>query len=262
MSEHSLTISNFGWFWTALAAAMGLVALAALLGARQVPRELLAGCAALALGGYAALVHSGGSVNDLLPAYLAVALLAGLALGRDSTRWVGTATGLLVLVQTVALLASAHPGQAIPTAADRSAGERLLAGMRALGGDVAVPQEPALNLLAGTAPAAHPGAVYDVVRGTDQTAITDYQRSAAEAVQALQFSAIITDGPGAPFYDPPGLLQDYQECVQPTGAGDPSTLLVPAAAAGLRPAVVWIPWEGISCPDALRVLGAADGGGR
>ena len=260
MSEHSLTASHVSWFWTLLATAMGLVACAALIGARRVPRELLAGGAALVIEGYAALVHSGGSLNDVLPAYLAVALLAGLALGRDETRWAGIAAPLLVLAQTVTLLAGAHPGQAIPTAADRSAGDRLLAGMRAFGGDVAVPQEPALNLLAGTAPAAHPGAVYDVVRGTDQTAIADYQRSAVGAVQALQFSAIITDGPGAPFYDPPGLLQGYLECEQPPAAGDQSTLLVPAAAAGLRPAVVWVPWGGISCQDAFRVL--EDGRGR
>ena len=81
MSEHSLTYANFGWFWTALLAATGLAACAALIGARRVPRELLAGCAALAVEGYATLVHSGGAVNDMLPAYLAAALLAGLALG-------------------------------------------------------------------------------------------------------------------------------------------------------------------------------------
>jgi 4-amino-4-deoxy-L-arabinose transferase-like glycosyltransferase len=251
MSEHSLTASHISWFWTLLGTAMGLVACAAAIGVRRVPRELLAGCAALVIEGYAALVHSGGSLNDVLPAYLAVALLSGLALGRDDTRWTGTAAGLLVLAQTVLLLASAHPSQAIPSAADRAAGQRLLAGIRAFGGDVAVPQEPALNLLAGTAPAAHPGAVYDVVRATDQAAITDYQDSAVEALQAHQFSAIIADGPGAPFYDPPGFLQDYQECVQPIGQ---STLLMPAAAAGLRPLVLWIPWSGISCPDAFRVL--------
>ena len=52
-----------------------------LLGARRMPLVLLAGCAALVVEGYAALVHTGGGVNDLLPAYLVVALLAGLALG-------------------------------------------------------------------------------------------------------------------------------------------------------------------------------------
>ena len=41
---------------------------------------LVAGAAALVVESYAALVHSGGEVNDLLPAYLAVALFAGLAI--------------------------------------------------------------------------------------------------------------------------------------------------------------------------------------
>jgi hypothetical protein len=73
MSEHPLTGSGFGSFWTTLATALGLAAAAAVLAARRVPPVLLAGCAALAVEGYAALVHSGGGFNDLLPAYLAVA---------------------------------------------------------------------------------------------------------------------------------------------------------------------------------------------
>jgi hypothetical protein len=105
MGQHSLTGSSFGWFWTALAATLGLAAVAAALGTRRVPRELLAGCAALAVEGYAALVHSGGGINDMLPAYLAVALLAGLALGRAGTgtgatrwsRWAAVVSGLLIV---------------------------------------------------------------------------------------------------------------------------------------------------------------------
>jgi hypothetical protein len=46
MREQALTYSNFGWFWTLLLTALGLAACAALIGARRVPRELLAGCAA------------------------------------------------------------------------------------------------------------------------------------------------------------------------------------------------------------------------
>ena len=143
MSEHSLNVGSFSWFWTALLAAMGLAACAALIGARRVPRELLAGCAALAVEGYAALVHSGGGINDVLPAYLAVALLAGLALGSSSTRWVTTASGVLVLAQSVILLAGCHPSQAIPASADRAVGERLIAGMRAFGGTSPSPRIPA-----------------------------------------------------------------------------------------------------------------------
>ncbi len=197
MSGQSLTAGNFGWFWTALATAMGLAACSALIGARRVPRELLAGCAALAVEGYATLVHSGGAINDVLPAYLAVALLAGLALGNRSGQpstggGVATVAGVLILAQSVVLLATSHPSRWIPASADRAAGERLVAGMRALGGDVAVPSEPSLSLQAGMTLAAHPGSVYDVVRATDKEGIASYMDSAGAAVKARQFSAIIS----------------------------------------------------------------------
>jgi hypothetical protein len=249
MSEHALTTSNFGWFCTALLTMMGLAACAALIGARRVPRELLAGCAALAVEGCAALVHSGGAINDVLPAYLAVALLAGLALGSGSARWVTAASGVLVLAQSVILLAGAHPSQAIPTSADRAVGERLIAGMRAFGGDIAVPSDPALSLLAGMAPSAHPAAVYDVLRATDRTAIASFRRSAEEAITTHRFSAFITDSPGPPLYNPPALSKDYHECVQPS-----PTLFVPVLGGRARPAVVWIPRDGISCPAAFSIL--------
>ena len=116
MAEHSLSGSGFGWFWTALLSTMGIAACAAVVGARRVPPVLLAGCAALALEGYAALVHSGGGINDVLPAYLAVALLAGLALGRGSAWWAASASGVLVLAQLAFLLSwlSPVPGDSHP----------------------------------------------------------------------------------------------------------------------------------------------------
>jgi hypothetical protein len=261
MSEHSLVYANFGWFWTAAATATGLAVGAALIGARRVPRELLAGCAALAVEGYATLVHSGGTVNDMLPAYLAAALLAGLALGGDRARWVTSAAGVLVLAQSVLLLASAHLSAAIPASADRAAGERLVAGMRAFGGDVAVPNDPSLSLQAGMAPAAHPGAVFDVLRATDKAGIASYRHSAYAAVKNRQFSAFITASSGKPLYNPPNLVQDYQECVQPPAARGPAPLLVPVAGGRARPAVVWIPWGSGSCQHALSVLGGGKAAG-
>jgi hypothetical protein len=252
MSEHSLTASNFDWFCKALLTMMGLAACAALIGARRVPRELLAGCAVLAVEGGVAMVKSGGTINDALPAFLAVALLAGLALGGSSPRWVTTAAGLLVLTQSIILLAGFHPSQAIPTSADRAVGERLIAGMRAFGGDVAVPTDPALSLLAGMAPAAHPAAASDVVRATDRTAKASFRHSAEKAVSTRRFSAFITDSPGAlaaPLFNPPALSRDYHECVQPV-----PTLFVPVPGHAPRPAVVWIPRRGVSCQAALSIL--------
>ena len=51
---------------------------------------------------------------------------------------------------------------------------RLIAGMRALGGDVAVPGDPSLSLQAGMTPAAVQGAAYDVMRATDKAGIASY----------------------------------------------------------------------------------------
>jgi len=274
MSGQSLTAGNFGWFWTALATAMGLAACSALIGARRVPRELLAGCAVLAVEGYATLVHSGGAINDVLPAYLAVALLAGLALGngagqsstgRSSTgrssagRLVTTVAGVLIVAQSVFLLASSHPSRALPATASRAAGMRLIAGMRALGGDVAVPGDPSMSLQAGMAPAAVQGAAYDVMRATDKAGIASYLHSAAAAVKARQFSAIISSGNGKALYNPPGLLAYYQECLQALPAG-PATLLFPAGRNQPVPAVVWIP-RGGSCQHALSVLAGGKAAG-
>jgi hypothetical protein len=257
MGEHSLNDSGFGWFWTALLSTMGIAAGAALIGARRVPLVLLAGCAALAAEGCAALVHSGGGINDVLPAYLAVALLAGLALGNGSPAWAPTVSAVLVLAQSVFLLTGFHPSQEIPASADRAVGERLIAGLRALGGIIAVPADPGLNVLAGLVPTAHQDAAYDVLRATDQSAIASFRRSAANAVAARRFSAIITDGPGVPLGYPPSLSRYYRQCPQPLLAGVPAARFLPVAGAKVRPVYVWLPRGSGSCGAAVSVLDGA-----
>jgi hypothetical protein len=167
--------------------------------------------------------------------------------------------GVLILTQSVFLLASSHPPRALPASAVRANGMRLIAGMRALGGDVAVPGDPSMSLQAGMTPAAVQGAVYDVVRATDKAGTASYMRSAAAAVKARQFSAIISSGDGKALYNPPGLLKYYQECLQAPPAG-PATLLLPGAEHQLRPAVVWIPRSG-SCQQVLRILAGGKAAG-
>ncbi len=81
LSEHPLNQAAIAQFWTVhLLPVFGLACCALILGLRRTPPVLLAGCAALVVESYVALVHSGGGTNDLLPAYLAVAMLAGLAI--------------------------------------------------------------------------------------------------------------------------------------------------------------------------------------
>ena len=261
MSGHSLAGGGFAWFWTALAGTLGLAVGAAALGARRVPRVLVAGCAALAVEGYAALVHSGGGINDVLPAFLAAAVLAGLALGGGLSRRVTAAAGVLVTAQVVVLLSACHPAQAVPTGADRAAGERLVAGLRALGGTVAVPADPGLSLTAGLPPVAHEDAVYDVVRASDRAAAARFTSSAAAAVAARRFSAIVTDGGAVPQGYPAGLGRYYLRCPEQLLAGTPEAVFRPVAGASARPAVLWLAPGGRSCAAAVALLDGSAGEG-
>jgi hypothetical protein len=214
---------------------------------------LLAGCAALAVEGYAALVHSGGGINDMLPAYLAVALLAGLALGSGHPGR-AAAAGALVLAQTALLLTAMHPAQVIPSAADRSVGQRLVAGIRELGGTVAIPADPGLSLLAGQSPVAHQGAAADVLRASNQAAIASFKHSVSAALTGQRFSAIITSSPGPPLGYPPALGRYYQRCPQPLLAGVQLTVFEPFTGIPSRPAFVWVPRGSGSCQAAVRAL--------
>ena len=278
MRKQKLSYPAFGGFWTTLTAALGLAVFAAVIGgagaarsawaaraprpageaavplAGRLPLELLAGFAAMAIEGYTALVKVGGGVNDLLVTYLAVALLAGLALGSRH-RLVALLSGMLVFAQAFILVSSAHPATALPSSAARAAGERLAAGMRALGGDPVAPTEPELNIQTGTAVAAHSSAVYDVVRANDPQGIASYDKTSAAAIARRQYSAVITYSVGVPLFGPPGILaRYYQECLQPAAAG-PGTVLYPVAGGeSVSPAVVWIPKGSATCQSVFSVL--------
>ena len=253
MSEHSLTYGNFSWFWTALLTATGLAAGAALIGARRVPLELLAACAALAVEGYATLVHSGGSINDMLPAYLAMALLAGLALGSGPARWAATASGALVLAQ-IRLPARQRPpvpgGPRQRHPRRRRTAGRGHAGVRRRRRG---PRGPRPEPAGGNGPGR--GSRRGFRRRAGHRPHRDRDLP-AQRLRPGQGPAVQRDhhtGPGAPLYDPPNLVQDYQECVQPLPAG-PATLLVPVSGGGTRPAVVWIPRGSLPAPDAISIL--------
>ncbi|HEY2284380.1 MAG TPA: glycosyltransferase family 39 protein [Streptosporangiaceae bacterium] len=281
LSEHTLNHAAFGQFWTVhLLPVLGLGCGALVLGARRTPLVLVAGCAALVVESYATLVHSGGEVNDLLPAYLAVALLAGLAMGGQpgglvgygadrlarariagwraglAGRWVAAAAGALVIAQLAVLADGFRVSQAIPTNADRAAGLRLVSGMRALGGTIAVPTDPGLDLLAGSPSVAHQGATDDVLRASDPAVIASFRHSAARAVAARRFSAIVTETAGPPDGFPPGLARSYRRCPQTLLPGLPPAVFQSVAGPPGRPVYVWLP-AGASCAAAAGALNGA-----
>ena len=283
LSQHTLNDAAFGQFWTVrLLPVLGLACGALVLGARRTPLVLVAGCAALVVESYATLVHSGGEVNDLLPAYLAVALLTGLAMGGQpgglvgygadrlagariagwraglAGRWAAAAAAALVIAQLAVLVNGFRASQAIPTNADRAAGLRLTSGMRALGGAIAVPSDPGLDLLAGLRAVAHQGATDDVLRASDPAVTAGFTGSAARAVAARRFSAIMTENAGPPDGFPPDLARYYRRCPQTLLPGVPQAVFQPVAGPPGRPVYVWLP-AGESCAATVRVLNGAPG---
>jgi hypothetical protein len=279
MSEHTLNPIEVTRFWTGyLWPTLGLASCALVIGARRTPLVLVAGCAALVAEGYATLVHTGGVANDLLPAYLVVALLAGLAMGPGprglvgdwvdrlaaarlaywrpgwTGPWIAAAAGGLVIAQLAALAGGFHPSRAIPASADRLVGWRLTAGVRALGGAVAIPSDPGIALLAGMPPVAQQAAASDVLRASDQAAIASFTRSTARAVAARQFSAIIVELSSDLQGFPPDLMRYYRRCPQMLLAGVPGTVFIPVAGIRARPVSVWLPVGRGSCATAVRVL--------
>jgi 4-amino-4-deoxy-L-arabinose transferase-like glycosyltransferase len=289
MAGQPLKDAAIGQFWTvSLLPVVGIAVCAAALGARRTPLVLLAGCAALVVEGYAALVHGGGTVNDLLPACLAVALLAGLAMGgapgglvsdgadrlarariagwraNRPEGWIGgwivAAASGLVIAQLAVLVSGFRPAQAIPVTADRAVGARLTAGLRALGGTVAVPADPGLDLIAGQPAVAHQGAVADVLRATDRNAIASFTRSAARAVAGQRFSAIIIERTDDLADFPSDLNRYYRRCPQMLLSDVPSAWFRPPAGARVRPVWVWLPVGRGSCAAAAAALSGSGAG--
>jgi hypothetical protein len=288
MSQHALSPSNSSQFWISeLLPTLGIAICAAVLGARRVPLVLLAGCAALAVEAFAARAQTGSGINDLLPVYTVVAVLAGLAMGGQPAlprrgavgqlarftrttrttrftrftrwrrgaagRWIPVAASALVIAQTGVLAGGFRLSQAFPPNADRVAGRRLVAAARALGGTVAIPADPGVAVTAGLPPAEDQVAAADVLRASDQSAKTIFMASLARAVAAQEFSGIITEFSRDLRGFPADLPRYYHRCPQTPPDG---VLSVPFSAnAEALPVSVWLPiGHGPSCAAVVRTL--------
>jgi dolichyl-phosphate-mannose-protein mannosyltransferase len=273
MSQHALDPSAASQFWISeLLPTLGIAIAAAVLGARRTPLVLLAGCAALLVEGFAASTQTGSNVNDLLPAYLAVVLLAGLAMGgRPSAtsdrspalrgrpvfllrRWAPVAASALVLAQLGALAAGFQLYQALPPNADRVAGQRLAAATRALGGTVAIPADPGIAVAAGLPPTEDTVAAADVWRSSAQNPKTLFMTSLTRAVAGQRFNGIITEFHRDLRGFPADLPRYYHRCPQTLLDGALSVPFPPNANTAFAVSV-WLPnGHGPSCAAVARML--------
>jgi Dolichyl-phosphate-mannose-protein mannosyltransferase len=284
MSDHAFSPSNASQFWISeLLPTLGIAICAAVLGARRVPPVLLAGCAALAVEAIAARAEAGSNLNDLLPVYMMVAVLAGLAMGgrpafspRDAgrlarfprpgwlarfmewhrsagRRWIPVVVSGLIVVQIGLLAGGFRLSQAFPPQAERIADQRLVTAARALGGTVAIPAAPGIAVTAGLPPVEDQVAAADVLHASDQSAKTIFMASLARAVAAQKFSGIITEFNRDLRGFPADLPRYYHLCPQTPLDG---VLSVPFPAnAQVLPISVWLPiGHGPSCAAVVQML--------
>ncbi|MGA2010341.1 MAG: glycosyltransferase family 39 protein [Solirubrobacteraceae bacterium] len=180
--------------------AAGAISVARATGARRALRSPwtyhLAAAAGLIASAWLSRLHTGGYENVLMPAYAAVALLAGLACARLAVALpprVGPAVlGSTLLVQ-LALLAYPIAAQ-IPTAADRASGAQLIDALRALPGPVVVLRHPWYATVAGKGTFAQEEAIGDVLRSGATRGARALRASLARALDADRIAAVVLDG--------------------------------------------------------------------
>jgi hypothetical protein len=164
-------------------------------------------------------LHTGGYLNVLLPAYAAVALLAGLTYGavaNANTKRSGTTTTLAaaaVLLQ-LALLVYPIPEQ-IPTAADGTAGAQLIARLRALPGPVIVLRHPWYATLAGKGTFAQEEAIGDVLRSASTKGSRPLNASLHTALTRYHVQAVVLDGTFDAHFFEPALAENFRLQRQP-----------------------------------------------
>jgi hypothetical protein len=141
-------------------------------------------------------LHTGGYANVLMPAYAAIALAAGLTYGALLRgRHARIARPLLVVTVLVQLGLLAYPISAqIPTAADRAAGNQLIARLRALPGPVIVLRHPWYATLAGKGTFAQEEAIGDVLRSAATRGAGTLRASLPGALDTDHVQAVVLDG--------------------------------------------------------------------
>jgi hypothetical protein len=162
-------------------------------------------------------LHTGGYANVLMPAYAAMALLAGLTyavLVRGRHTLVVRAPLAVVLATQLGLLAYPIAAQ-IPTAAVRVAGAQLIARLRTLPGPVLVLRHPWYATEAGKGTFAQEEAIGDVLRSASRRGAHPLTRSLTIALDAYHVQAVVLDGTFDAHFLEPELAREFRLQRQP-----------------------------------------------
>ncbi len=154
---------------------------------------------AIVFATYSSRLHTGGWDNVLLPAFVAIALLAGIGVGwaRAARLDARYAIALLLVVAQFVILRYA-PGDQIPKASASAPGDRLIAALRELRGPVLMTGESWMLVRAGLAEqqTAHASALQDVTRTKplvhDGRAL---ERELEDAIRTHRYCTLVVTSP-------------------------------------------------------------------
>ena len=146
----------------------------------------------------------GAEVNNLLPAFMAVAMFTALgvhgvrslAAREGEGRWPRIALVAEVLFGAQLALLAYNPAKHIPTAADRAAGTKLVERIAAVDGEVFIPHHGYLAILAGKRSFAHTLALDNVHVEDDGPARRDLELEIVRAVTEKRFAAVLLESDG------------------------------------------------------------------
>jgi len=158
-------------------------------------------------GAWVSRLHSLSFINVVLPAYLATAIVFGIAvhgsariaaarLSPHGQRWMAVVVQGVCLLQLIRLGYS--PRSFVPTAQDVSTGQQLLKRIAETPGEVFVPSHGYLPALAGKGTFAHGVVIADVIRGGQTSVEKAMAAELDDALKRHRFAAVIMTEPPNP----------------------------------------------------------------
>lgn len=190
-------------------------------------------------------IKVGGHSNVLFPAYAIISILFGIGLHK-ALQFIGKLKGAMeepfrrfifvcCLIQFVAL--AYNPLILTPTQRDLEAGQKLIRTLREIPGDVFIPSNPHMAVLAGKPPHAMAICMRDIGRGDPGGAPTrNLAREIDEAFANHKFGAVITVQPERPHGFP---LEDYY--VRDRSAFDDENVFWTVTGFKSRLSAIWVP---------------------
>ena len=185
-------------------------------------------------------MNAGNYLNVLMPAFAGIAILFALAVNEmlvfsashEKRGWLALVYAL-ILIQFGLLVY--NPSGHIPTAQDKTAGDRLVQSLASYEGEVFIPFHTAYALFAGKTPYAHKVAL-DEIFGNFGTGVPEYARKLDadfnQAFQQQRFDAIVLDE-GKMNFDP------FYQCKDFTW--DSEDVFYPVTGAVVRPGLLCTP---------------------